>query len=295
MKKIAFLTSENYEAALARTAGKFINEYDVLMKAFQERDYLLEKVQWRNKKIDWSAYERVIPKAVWDYFEFPDAFRTFLDQAKEQKAKWTNSVENVRWNMDKSYLSDFEKANLPIVPFELVKRGETIDEKNFKKYSGEIVVKPSISGGSRRTVRTQSSEWTKHQNLFQETLVDSDLMIQPFMPEVQKGEYSFFFFGDAFSHAVLKVPVNDDYRAHAFFGAENKPYSPSNKELDEISKFLSVIPEAYSYARVDVIKSKDKFLMIELEIIEPYLYLECANDLQQATQQFVGAILRTKT
>jgi glutathione synthase/RimK-type ligase-like ATP-grasp enzyme len=292
MKKIAFLISIDYERDLLLADGKFFNEYDFLKVLFKEKSWDLEKVIW-DKEANWSQYSAIIFKSIWDYYERPREFKVFLNDLRKIKSKFCNSLDTVSWNMDKNYLFDIESDDLPVIPFKLMTSLDKFEDQLFLSLGEDIVIKPTISGGSRHTLKCKSHEWQKHLPLMQTILQESALLIQPFVPEVtEEGEYSFLFFQGEFSHALLKKPKAGDFRAHSFFGGNNYSYEANAEEIKAVSRFLDSAPDFPDYARVDVVRRKGIFHLMELELIEPYLYFETAKDQKLSGIKFVEAIIK---
>jgi len=100
-------------------------------------------------------------------------------------------------------------------------------------------------------------------------------MIQAFLPSViEEGEYSFLYFGGQFSHALIKRPKSGDYRIQSIYGGTEETYEPSSQERASARAVLNALNFTPLYARVDLLRGRDgKLKLIELEMIEPYLYL----------------------
>ena len=84
-----------------------------------------------------------------------DEFLGWAANVAGRGTRLLNDVELLRWNTDKVYLRDLERAGLPVVPtvWDPASAGDLPD-------AGEWVVKPSVSAGSRDTAR-----WTDQMNL----------------------------------------------------------------------------------------------------------------------------------
>ena len=81
-------------------------------------------------------------------------------------------------------------------------------------------------------------------------------------------------FGGRFSHALLKTPKDGDYRVQSSYGGTEQPYTPTNIERKQARSILDVLDFTPLYARVDLLRADDgRLLLIELEMVEPYLYL----------------------
>ena len=100
-------------------------------------------------------------------------------------------------------------------------------------------------------------------------------MIQAFLPSVvEEGEYSFLYFGGSFSHALIKRPKKGDYRIQSLYGGTEETYSPIKQERASARSVLNALSFTPLYARVDLLRGRDgKLKLIELEMLEPYLYL----------------------
>jgi hypothetical protein len=83
------------------------------------------------------------------------------------------------------------------------------------------------------------------------------------------------YFGGVFSHALIKKPRGGDYRTQGQFGALEAAVSPSPDARMAAQKVLATaIGAPFVYARVDMVRGPDGgWLLMELELIEPWLYL----------------------
>jgi hypothetical protein len=121
----------------------------------------------------------------------------------------------------------------------------------------------------------------------------SMMMIQPFMASVvQEGEISVFVFGGKISHVVRSNTQPDDYRVQFEHGGITTALKePSTEMLELAHAAIAVCPETPVYARVDMIRNAatGHLCVIELELIEPNLFLEHAPDEGMA---FVRAIVQ---
>ena len=92
-----------------------------------------------------------------------------------------------------------------------------------------------------------------------------------------------------FSHAVKKTPKDGDFRIQSQFGGKYISYQPSQDLLRTAQRIVQYMKEDLLYARVDGIIIDNVFHLMELELIEPDLYLDFAEDAQQ---KFVNEIIR---
>ena len=99
-------------------------------------------------------------------------------------------------------------------------------------------------------------------------------MVQPLIGEVRDpGEWSLLFFGGQFSHAVLKRPAAGDYRVQWEFGGSAEAMAPPRALIADAERVLAAAPGTTVYARVDGVERDGHLTLMELELIEPHLFL----------------------
>ena len=109
------------------------------------------------------------------------------------------------------------------------------------------------------------------------------------MPEVAaKGEWSLVFFGGKYSHSVLKKPAPGDFRVQRHHGGHAVAAEPETAVVDQARAILSAIGHELLYARLDGIERDGRFILMEAEIIEPYLWIGLAKG---AARRFAEAIM----
>ena len=244
-----------------------------------------------SRPADWGSYDLVVIRSTWDYFERLAEFRTWLDALENANVRVQNSVNVVRWNLDKLYLLDLAEQGVRIVPTKFVRPGETAIIKDIlAKYGwSEAVLKPTISAGAYRTSRFTASEAASHQPELDSLAATCGAMIQPFLPEIATdGEWSLFFFANELSHAIIKRPATGDFRVQTQFGGLAERVQPPPELVAEAAKIIRLAPDPLLYARVDGVRRGDRFLLMELEAIEPYLFFSTAPD---AMDRYVDAIV----
>src|SRR5690606_10257557 len=106
------------------------------------------------------------------------------------------------------------------------------------------------------------------------TLEDRGLLIQPFLPEIlSQGELSLLFFDGVFSHAVCKRPRDGDYRVQPQFGGTAVPVEVRDEWIEGARACIAAAPALPVYARVDGVIRDGTFLLMELEVFEPLMFL----------------------
>lgn len=181
----------------------------------------------------------------------------------------------LRWNMEKTYLRDLERAGVSIVPTEWLEKGTNPDLGGLLAERGwmDAVVKPVISAAATRTWRVSHATVLDVGAQFAESLDAGDVMVQPFMSEIQtRGEWSLMFIDGDFSHAVRKMPTEGDFRVQTGFGGRSITDQPDGELIRAARRVLDVAPSPWLYARVDGIETDAGFVLLELEMLEPSLF-----------------------
>lgn len=140
--------------------------------------------------------------------------------------------------------------------------------------TGEVVVKPAVGGGAVGALRAHVNDTHAREHLA--TLVEAgDALVQPLAPAVTThGEVSLIYFGGEFSHAVRKIPADGDYRVQTEYGGRVEQHQPSEAELAVATAALACSPLPTTYGRVDLVEVDGQPAVMELEVIEPQLFLD---------------------
>ncbi|MBI1372547.1 MAG: hypothetical protein GC159_07275 [Phycisphaera sp.] len=267
MRRCAFLTLED-------PTGFFI--YDQL--AFEPlRDLGWDTVQipWTRRDARWGDYDAVVIRSTWDYQNDPRAFLDTLATIEASGATLLNPRSTCTWNMEKTYLRDLAEKGVPIIPSswpQRLDRGQL--EAAFTELAATaIVVKPIIGANADDTFvlhRDDVDGWADALRVF----ADKPAIVQPFIESIRDtGEYSLFYFGGAYSHAVLKTPKRGDFRVQEEHGGQIQTTHPPDALLRVGQSAIDAIDDTLLYARVDLVIMPDGSpALIEIELIEPSLY-----------------------
>jgi glutathione synthase/RimK-type ligase-like ATP-grasp enzyme len=248
-----------------------------LLGALAARGVEAAPVDWR-ADVAWAAYDAVLLRSVWDYYEHAGEFGAWLARLESDGVPCWNPPALVRWNLDKRYLRDLAARGVATVPTLWIDRAdrpspEAVVARILATGWPDVVLKPTISAGAWRTRRLRRERLPSHTAHVREVLVGSDLMVQPFQPEIlDEGEHSLLFFDGRFSHAVLKRARADDFRVQWTHGGTQVRTTPAASLVAQARAVLDAAPSAGLYARVDGIVRDGRLILMELEQIEPYLY-----------------------
>jgi glutathione synthase/RimK-type ligase-like ATP-grasp enzyme len=230
---------------------------------------------WSRAGIDWASFDALLMRSPWDYFERAAEFRGWLDERIASGVLMCNSPEILDWNFDKSYLQDLARKGVELVPTICIARNEKADIAALARARGwnEIVVKPTIGGGGYRTHRLRLDELPHYAGEIAEILEDRGLLVQLFLPEIANGELSLLFFDGVYSHAALKRPKAGEYRVQFQYGGTNENAEPSAELIAQAHVCITHCPAPPVYARVDGVVKDGRFLLMELEVFEPLMFL----------------------
>src|SRR5262245_14840983 len=284
-QRIAFVTSER----LPDIHG----DDRLVADALRRRGFHVTAAVWNDPAVDWRQFASVVIRAAWDYHLDEDRYVAWLHRCDAEKVNLWNPPRAVLANIDKRYLAAFAAAGLEIVPIEYMERGQKralsalLELHNWTR----AVVKPAVSASAYGTWQTSLASAALDQARFDEEVMQRSLFVQPFADEiVTTGEWSIVFFNGEYSHAVVKKPAAGDFRVQEELGGHAEPRDPSPTIVEQARRVLSHAAGPLLYARVDGIERNGSFVLMELEINEPFLYIGSSKG---AADRFADAIEHT--
>ena len=207
----------------------------------------------------------------WDYQDAEHAFLAQLESLERAGHIVCNSSGVVRWNASKTYLRDLAKSGVATIPTCWVEAPDLSDILSAMDNFGTdtVVAKRQVGAGA------EGQSIHHRANLNTSWRMDQPAMLQPFLPQIQSnGEYSFLFVEAAFSHALCKRAAPGDYRVQSIYGGVEEPFDPSPTDRAAAQAVIDALPfDPPLYARIDMVRgSDDGLLVMEAELIEPFLY-----------------------
>jgi len=249
-----------------------------------------EFVDWRDCAVDITRFDLVILRTCWDYHLRIDDFLNWLQQTA-RVVPVLNAPETVLWNYNKAYLRELEAQGMEIAPTLFVADGSigAADEARIRDWR-KIVVKPAISATAHNTWLMESAAFLRETEPARK--MRGSYLVQQFIPEVAtSGEISFIYMDGTYSHAVLKRPAAGDFRVQKDFGGSAKLLHPAAALLEQADEIAGAVPDVRDslYCRIDAVERDGRLLLMELELIEPELFLGLADG---AAERFAAAIAR---
>ena len=268
--------------------SNFVADDELLVEPLRRLGHVAEFVPWR-AAVQWRDYDGVVIRTTWDYQHDLNGFLSVL-QAIETQSRLANPLEIVKWNADKkTYLQDIERGGGQIIPT-VFNQGK-IERRQVHEWfeqlqTDELVIKPTVGANAQDAFRLKRGAYPDELS----TVFDKRFyMVQPFMRRiVEEGEFSLFYFNGAYSHTILKTPKAGDFRVQEEHGGLIQAAKPEADLLATGEKIMQYISPTPLYARVDFVRTDDgEFALVELELIEPSMYLREA---KHAPEMFAEAI-----
>ena len=248
--------------------------FERLAAPLRARGLDVEHASWV-EPLDPARARVVLPLLTWGYHLRAPLWFERLDALEATGARLANPVSVLRWNTTKTYLAQLAAKGAPVVPTIALDRLSLEDLDRAREVFGVdvLVAKPQISGGSQDTVKLRHADGLTG-------CTTGPALIQPFLPAVsEEGELSLFYFDGVFSHAVTKVAAAGDFRVQPQFGGQVSGVAPEPEALHAAAMVLKAAGTPLTYARVDLIRGLDGTpQLMELEVIEPDLFLDHAHD-----------------
>ena len=282
-RRCAFLTMDDM--------GDFVSDAELAVAPMTELGWTVDMVPWR-REVDWDEYELVYIGTPWDYQDAVGAFLDVLETIERSSALLVNSLDLVHWNLEKTYLSELEMGGVDIVPSLFFDRfdADRVAACFDSHETGRIVVKPVVGANADHIAVLSEPLNDADLEALQRVFAERPFFVQPFIDSVQsEGEYSLFFLGGNYSHAILKKPKQGDFRTQEEHGAEIHSIEAPADLVETAQSVLDIVNPQPVYVRADFVRGRRRFLLMELELIEPSLYLRTHPG---APDRFAAALAR---
>ena len=270
--------------AIATCRGEDVDiDTPILLAAMERVGIPATMCIWDDPEVEWNNFDLTVIRSTWDY---APRRAEFLKWAKAID-RLHNPFELIEYSTDKHYLSDVQAQGHRIVPTAFCEVGES---PQFPE--SDFVVKPCVGAGSIDAERYSPSQLKEAEGHVQRLhQAARDVMIQPYINSVDVvGERAVIFIDGRYSHAMTKgamLNTTPDARDTLFRREQMSRAEVEPEALEAATGILAT--GGYSdllYARVDLVHDGEGWALLELELVEPSLFLsfnlEAADNLARA-------------
>jgi len=241
----------------------------LLTKALLARDTHPVWRVWNDPTVDWSGHDLIVLRSTWDYPYDLEGFRLWV-RSSPVAVHLVNTPTLVLANLHKGYLADLGDLAVPTV---VVPAGMTLDLRRLRWQTS--VVKPAV--GSRGVGAVRAAAQADLDALTLAPVGAVDAVVQPYLDDIEhRGEVSVVCIGGEPTHAVRKLPAPGEFRIHEHWGGTVEHVDPHPDDLAVARAALGTLRTTPAYARVDLLHDGTRPRVVELELVEPYLWLEMA-------------------
>ena len=267
--------------------------YDPQAAALADAGAEVQPMAW-TQITEISGYDLILPLVAWGYHQDYARWLALLELAETERWPMINPPSLLRWNGDKAYLAELAERGVSTVPTLAVEACCDADlEEARRSFDCEwLVIKPPVSASAAGTHRIGPDDDLPAESR------NRPMIIQPLIEEIARtGEFSLMLFNGAYSHAVVKRPGSGDFRVQEYHGGVTLPCkAPPAGAIRLAQQALAAAPAQATYARVDIVPDDQGVLRImELELIEPSLFLDHAPDGGAAFTRSILSSARTAT
>lgn len=245
----------------------------LLAEALAARGVDAAVAPWNAGFAPFAAADLVVVRSTWDYPQSPEMFRAWLGRLAREARRVVNPPGLMAWNLSKEYLFDLAARGAPLPATRLADPEPAALAAAMTALGvEEAVVKPAIGAGAGGLSRVRLAD---AEGLARAAAaLGGPGLVQGVIGEIAaRGETSMVFFSGRFSHAVVKRPAAGDIRSQVQHGALISPVAAPDWAVADAEKVLGLLPEAPLYARVDAVLLDGRMALMEVEVIEPDLFL----------------------
>ncbi len=225
--------------------------------------------RWDDPAVDWAGADLVAVRSTWDYVH---RHAEFLDWARSlDQARLLNGADVFQWNHDKRYLLDLDA--LPTVPTAWVTSATQLVAA--VDGLGTAVVKPAVGAGGEGLVILEAG---LDEDQAATHVERGAVVVQPLVESVHTvGEVSVHVLDGRITQRFDKRPGPGDVRVNEEHGGSVRAV-PTGDVAELVMRAHAAMGERFGrpmdYLRVDLLWWEDRWVVSELELIEPGLYLD---------------------
>lgn len=269
--------------------------------ALRDRGAHAESVNWHDPAVDWTRFDLVLIRSPWDYTVHAADFAAWIDRLEGAGVRVANDPTILRWNGDKTYLADLERAGVPVVPTAYLRTEPEVAAALAAAGGDHVVIKPAVSAGSDRTGLFAAADPAAAALARRILGAGGTVMLQPEVPELSAGaEKALYLIDGRFTHAIAKGALLA--RGGGLIGGVYQEHREIVPTTDAEQSFAAAALRAVAevtgrpvplYARIDLVDTAAHgIVLLEAELIEPSLNLDLAPEVADVVAEAVLARAR---
>jgi len=259
----------------------------ILQEALEAQGMTVQCLVWNDPGVDWDVIGRwadlVVVRSTWDYHH---DLKAFLAWAEKMAGMTTllNPLPVIRWNTNKRYLRALARHGVPIIPTAWVRRGASLDLTQLLAQRGwaRAVIKPAVSVNAYATILVDAKtiDTGLAQAHLDTHLLERDMMIQPFIASItSEGEHSVVMLAGQPTHAFRRqaaLCTEADAMSEGPIVVSAEEVRLARSILRVALDLLGIPAAALPFARVDLVNDAGQLRLMEIELVEPRLRLDCS-------------------
>ncbi|GAA1927448.1 ATP-grasp domain-containing protein [Nocardioides hwasunensis] len=250
-----------------------------LNAVLDERGIDFAWARWDDASVDWSGSDLVAVRSTWDYVVRAPEFLAWTGSLDQSRL--LNGADVFAWNHDKRYLADL--GDLPAVPTLLA--GDRAELADAVRHFGSAVVKPRVGAGGAGLIVVSDPDdprlGTSVRSAPGYPEVGGPWVVQPLVESIRtQGEVSVYVLGGAVASRFDKVPGEGDVRVNEEFGGRVREVGIGDVGDLALAAHAAMgerFGRPMDYLRVDLLQWEGDWVVSELELIEPGLYLDVSD------------------
>lgn len=260
--------------ATALESADLMRSDQLYAEALERRGCRVTAAPWDGPRSAFAGADAVVIRATWGYYRTLQAFHEWTE-AMASRTRLFNSIDLIRWNLRKDYVGKLETAAIRVPRSRVVACDAAVIGKVFAEEGWDrAVVKPAVGASGHSVELLQRATLAEQVAALAGEARSSGVVVQEFLPEIAEGELSLVYFDGAFSHAIRKRPPPGEFRSNSRYKPIRTAETPGAAVIEQGAVCLAALPERPLYARVDGIVRDGTLIVIEVEVLEPALFME---------------------
>lgn len=271
---------KNKKTVAILSAKKWQNKVsdDIFLKQELIKHNFNAKIIAWEEDIDYHNFDLVVVRSIWGYEKNMATFEKFLNKLLEKNVQVLNDISIMKNNYGKEkqfrLLDKYDIPHVETIFIPACCKDIALEVK--ENLTEEMIIKPSISASGNNTYLINSASKRKNSlslkevnSKFKSINKTTSLMLQPFMKEIDEGEISLIYIDGKFSHAIMRFPsLFNNYKGISYISNVPKELFSLGAKVLKIKEYQNAL-----FERIDVVKVDDKYIVMELELVEPDFFI----------------------